>query len=103
MLSLRVYTDQPIAALSSDLVFLFANSSARHRPAGFRPLLSSINDAQAWLFLPQFVKLTSNACAPREEARPSVSPARYMVTPFWLVSFACIFPSIRVSPRAIPW
>ena len=53
--------------------------------------------------LDQLVKLTSNACAPREEARPSVSPARYMTTPFWFVSFACIFPSIRVSPRLTPW
>jgi hypothetical protein len=54
-------------------------------------------------FLPQLVKLTSNACAPREEARPSVWPAIYMTTPFWFVSFACIFPSISVSPRLTPW
>ena len=53
--------------------------------------------------LDQLVKLTSNACAPREEAKPSVSPARYMTTPFWFVSLACIFPSIRVSPRLMPW
>src|SRR6478736_1267702 len=31
----------------------------------------------AWPFLSQFFKLTSNACAPRDEARPSVWPARY--------------------------
>ena len=30
-------------------------------------------------------------------------PARYMTTPFPLVSLACIFPSIRVSPLLIPW
>ena len=54
-------------------------------------------------FLPQLVKLTSNACAPREEARPSVWPERYMTTPFWFVSLACIFPSISVSPRLMPW
>ena len=53
--------------------------------------------------LDQSVKWTSNACAPREEARPSVSPERYMTTPFWFVSLACILPSIRVSPRLMPW
>ena len=37
-----------------------------------------------------------------EEAKPSVSPARYMVTPFPFVSLACIFPSISVSPRLTP-
>src|ERR1043166_2970487 len=30
----------------------------------------------------QSVKLTSNACAPIEEATPSVWPARYITTPF---------------------
>jgi hypothetical protein len=29
----------------------------------------------------QSVRLTSNACAPMEEATPSVSPARYITTP----------------------
>ena len=43
-------------------------------------------------FFPQWVKRTSNACAPREEARPSVSPARYMTTPFWFVSLASATP-----------
>ncbi len=37
-----------------------------------------------------------------DEARPSVWPARYMVTPFPFVSLACIFPSISVSPRLTP-
>src|SRR5206468_11637942 len=58
--------------------------------------------AEPCRFLPQLVKLTSKACAPIEEAKPSVSPARYMTTPFPFVSFACIFPSIRVSPRLTP-
>src|SRR5262249_54846933 len=53
-------------------------------------------------FLSQLVKLTSNPCAPIEEAKPSVSPARYMTTPFPFVSLACIFPSIRVSPLLTP-
>jgi hypothetical protein len=53
--------------------------------------------------LHQSVKLTSNACPPMEEAKPSVWPARYMTTPFPFVSLACICPSIRVSPRLIPW
>ena len=53
--------------------------------------------------LHQSVKLTSNASAPTEEAKPSVWPARYMTTPFPLASLACICPSIRVSPRLTPW
>jgi hypothetical protein len=35
-----------------------------------------------------------------EEATPSVSPARYITTPFPFVSLACIFPSISVSPAS---
>lgn len=54
-------------------------------------------------FVPQSVNVTSNAWAPREEARPSVSPARYMTTPLPFVIFACILPSIRVSPLLMPW
>src|SRR5439155_6969226 len=38
-----------------------------------------------WL-LHQWVRLTSNACTPMEEASPSVSPASYMTTPFPFVS-----------------
>jgi hypothetical protein len=50
----------------------------------------------------QSVSVTSNACAPIDEASPSVWPARYITTPFPFVSLACIFPSIRVSPRLTP-
>ena len=67
--------------------------------------MPSLNSSVPMLgrFGPQSVNLTSNACAPREEARPSVSPARYMTTPFPFVSLACILPSIRVSPLLMPW
>ena len=90
-------------AISGLVSQLSLTSVSRRCPARFVSCFFSINNGKLGCFLPQCVNLTSNACAPREEARPSVWPARYMTTPFWFVSFACIFPSISVSPVLMPW
>ena len=85
--------------------FLIVGATTKQTKAAdvcLRPIRTKRETGLA-VWFDQSVRLTSNACAPIEEARPSVWPARYITTPFPFVSLACIFPSIRVSPLLMPW